>query len=85
MLWLKDRESFFRAHFAHLLKLVVFCGNFEYTSKGSLLQREGVALLASQKWWFSVAILNAPVISRFAFSGLALLAYQKWWFYVAIF
>ena len=51
-----------------------FFGTFLCTCKGyveretslALLEREGgiysgLALLASQKWWFSVALLNAPV------------------------
>ena len=54
--------------------MVVFCGTFECTGKGyveretslALLKREGghftgLVLLASQKWWFSVALLGAPV------------------------
>ena len=57
----------------------------------------GLALLASQKWWFSVALLCAPVRGmvrgkllslhsreRGYFTGLALLASQKWWFSVAL-
>ena len=84
----RKRESLYRAHFAHLSKVVVFCGTFGCTSKGyveretslALLKREGVregnfscfaqergsqftglTMLASQKWWFSVALLGAPV------------------------
>ena len=69
-----ERESLFRAHFARLPKVLVFCGTFVCTSKWYVeretslasLEREGVAfsglaLLASQKWWFSVALLGAPV------------------------
>ena len=65
----------FRVRFARLSKVVVFCGTFVCTSKGyvereliylALLERErgsysGLAMLASQKWWFSVALLGAPV------------------------
>ena len=46
----------------------------------------GLALLASQKWWFLVAKSVAPVRGMErgdTFSGLALLASQKWWFLVA--
>ena len=63
---LKKRESLFRARFARLSKVVVFCGTFVCTSKG-YVERErgshflGLALLASQKWWFSVALLCALV------------------------
>ena len=54
--------------------MVVFCGTVECIGKGdveretslaSLEKEEGTYLvltfLASQKWWFSVALLNAPV------------------------
>ena len=54
--------------------MVVFCGTFECTGKGYVeretslasLEREGgtnsgLTMLASQNWWFSVALLNAPV------------------------
>ena len=61
---LKREGIVFRAHFAHLSKVLVFCGNFECTSK-RYVEREvtssELAMLASQKCWFSVAILNAPV------------------------
>ena len=56
---------FFRASFARLSKVMVFCGTFGCTGKGYVeretslasLEREGgtysgLALLASQKWWF---------------------------------
>ena len=57
------RESLFRACFARLSKVVVFCGTFGCTSKGYVVRESfsGLALLASQKWWFSVALLGAPV------------------------
>ena len=53
-------------------KCVVFCDTFGCTGKGyveretSLSRERGghfseLALLAYQKWWFSVALLGAPV------------------------
>ena len=55
---------FFRACYACLSKVLVFCGNFKWTSKG-YVEREvsfsELAMLTSQKCWFSVAILNAPL------------------------
>ena len=72
-------------------------GNFSRFTRERESRFTGLAMLASQKWWFSVAILNAPVrvyskgnFSHYArereshFTGLAMLASQKWWFSVAI-
>ena len=70
-----ERKLLNRACFACLSKVVVFCQAFGCTSKGyaeretslSLFKREreslftGLALLASQKGWFSVGLLCAPV------------------------
>ena len=74
MLRSRERESLLWDRFACVSKVLVFCGNFECTSKGYVeresslasLEREGfpfsgIALLVSQKCWFSVAILNASV------------------------
>ena len=73
LLFVTIRPIYYDKSFAHLSKVVVFCGTFGCTSKGYVeretslgsLEKEGVtswlALLASHKWWFSVAILNAPV------------------------
>ena len=97
----------FRARFACLSKVVVFCGTFECTGKGyverellSLRSRERRSLFRAlftclSKVVVLVALLNAPVrgmwkgnFSCFArereestYSGLALLASQKWWFW----
>ena len=72
MLRLRERGALFRARFAQkwalfgarfarLLKVAVLCGTFECTSKWYVKRRHflGLALLASQKWWFSVALFNA--------------------------
>ena len=61
-----EREALIQgARFARISKVVVFCGTFGCTGKGYVeretslasLEREGgtysgLALLASQKWWF---------------------------------
>ena len=65
---------FFRARFARLSKVAVFGCKKSGTSRGygvreislATLEREGgpfsgLALLASQKWWFLVAKVFAPV------------------------
>ena len=57
------------AYYDHLSRLVVFIGNFGCTSKKllSLCLRDrggtfsGLTVLASQKWWFLLAILDALV------------------------
>ena len=51
----RERELLFRAHYACLSKVMVFCGTFECTSKGyaeretslALLERERVAFQGS--------------------------------------
>ena len=61
----RERESLFQGSLCSPFKSGGFCGNFGCTSKGYVeretslasLEREGVAfsglaLLASQKWWF---------------------------------
>ena len=71
---LKKEGVTFQGSLCSPLKSGGFCGKSWCTSKGYVeretslasLEREGdafsgLALLASQKWWFSVAILNAPV------------------------
>ena len=71
---LLEREGvLFRARFARLSKVVVFCGTFGCTGKGHVVREtspaslerggrfSGLALLAYEKWWFSVALLGAPV------------------------
>merc|ERR1711911_388686 len=70
----RERRHFFRARFACLSKVVVFGCKSIGTSKGygeretslATLEREGgtfsgFAMLASQKWWFLVAKVLAPV------------------------
>ena len=73
MLCSRERGPLFRTHFARLSKVVVFCCTLECTSKENaerepslaILERGGhflgLALIASQKLWFFVALLNALV------------------------
>ena len=62
----RERGVLIQGSLCSPLKGGVFFGTFESTGKG-YVEREllstysGLALLASQKWWFFLALLNAPV------------------------
>ena len=62
----RERGYLFRARFAHLSKVLAFCGTFECTGKGFVERKTAVALL---EW------------EGGTYSGLTLLASQKWWFW----
>ena len=72
---------------AHLSAPVKGEENFSPFAQKRWSNYSGLALLSSQKSWFSVAILGSPVRvmeSESYFSGLALLPSQKCWFSVAL-
>ena len=94
MLHSRERELLFRAHFARLSKVVVFCGTFGCTSKGYVVRETSLALLETEGVAFQGSLClpnkSGGFLLHFArergrrFSGLALLASQKWWFSVAL-
>ena len=49
MLHLRERESLFRAHFARLSEVVVFCGTFGCTGKGYVVRETSLALLERER------------------------------------